>query len=1092
VALGLLMVAALAGNMMPLPLFFGVDFLFGSIAVLLVVSIFGTVPGVVVALVASSYTYLLWGHPWAAVIFTLEALVIGILLHRAKIHLIVSSALFWGLAGLPLAWVLYGGVMGLGTESTNLIFLKQSMNGIFNALLASIALLILGRVRPGAFGGSSSIPLYEALFIMATALIFLPSLAFTIAGSREVIQRIEEDVEDRLERNIANLRNQVRVWHGEHIDAVQHLARAAETEPTEVVAGGAAVLQMLLPEFQQILLLPAQGQFPDEAVEGFHRELEEIWRAEEREGPFTAFLSSRPGFQVIGAPFTDSTGRAGAAIGLLDLGRLNAVLQEGTFARSLFAIVMSEDDPLIVTSADDAHIHEILSRPREDPVSRHARSSFLFTPASRTLPEMIRWNRSYYAQETTLDIGNDWRLLVLIPVAPYQQMLHQRYAFNLALGLLLIYVTLFLVSFVSRFLSRPIVELAAVTSTLPDDLRGTSSFVWPRSNLREIDALIGNFDSMTLALQRNFADLERQRSELEHEMTERERVTAALRQREAELYSVLENAPDIIARFDREHRHIFINSGITRYTSLHPSQFLGKTSREVGMPGVLCDLWEQKLSRAWERKQQTDLEFSLPTAEGLASFQSRLVPEVNAAGDVISVLAITRDISELKDAQTLVTRQNQVLELLATGNSLQAVLETIIRVFEERNPRARCAVLLVNEESNHLQWIAAPSLPPAFTAAMGEIPVSPDAGSCGAAAFSGEEVITQDIQEDPRWAGSRQIAAQHGLRSCRSVPIRSANGQLLGTFCAYLPEPANSEMVSRRWMRGAARLAGIATDHARAEEALHRAEEDLRHYAEALEQRVEDRTAKLQESYQSLEGFCYTIAHDLRAPLRAIQGFSAALLEDDYQNKLGDEGQQFLRRIEKASLRMDLLIKDLLAYGRISHVDLPTETISLRRALSEVEHQLSSDLNQAGAHLEIVPGLASVTANSTILEQILLNLISNALKYVAPGITPSIRVWSEASGDRVRLFVRDNGIGIDLKHHERIFQVFERLETSSEYAGTGIGLAIARKGAERMAGRVGVDSEPGAGSTFWVDLPAGKDNGKRPTIPPPARLPETV
>jgi len=262
-------------------------------------------------------------------------------------------------------------------------------------------------------------------------------------------------------------------------------------------------------------------------------------------------------------------------------------------------------------------------------------------------------------------------------------------------------------------------------------------------------------------------------------------------------------------------------------------------------------------------------------------------------------------------------------------------------------------------------------------------------------------------------------------------------------------------------------------DQKRFERQLQEAQAQLRNYTAELEQRVVERTANLEESIQSLEGVCYHVAHDLRAPLRAMQGFTTLLLQN-YACNLDGQGEDFAQRIATASSRMDQLIGDLLDYGRLSHLRLESANVALECQLDAALAQLSSDLTATAAEVRVDRPLPSVWANASVLTQILVNLLSNALKFVKPGVTPRLHIWAERRELAVRLWIQDNGIGIAPEHQERIFHVFERLHASQDYPGTGIGLAIVMKGVQRMGGRAGVESKLGEGSRFWVELPVSQ------------------
>jgi len=227
----------------------------------------------------------------------------------------------------------------------------------------------------------------------------------------------------------------------------------------------------------------------------------------------------------------------------------------------------------------------------------------------------------------------------------------------------------------------------------------------------------------------------------------------------------------------------------------------------------------------------------------------------------------------------------------------------------------------------------------------------------------------------------------------------------------------------------------------------------------------------LTEVNKELDAFNYSIAHDLRAPLRSMQGFAQVLLED-YGSELGAKGAELASRIVYSSHRLDRLLGDLLAYSRLTNAELLRLPVSLDEALSEVLASVQKDIQDKAAVLDVQGPLGFVLGHAPTVNQILANLIGNALKFVSNGQPPRIRITSTRRDNLVRLSIQDDGIGIEADYHSKIFGLFERLHSNRQYSGTGIGLALVRKGVERMGGHVGVESEPGKGSIFWVDLPA--------------------
>lgn len=247
-------------------------------------------------------------------------------------------------------------------------------------------------------------------------------------------------------------------------------------------------------------------------------------------------------------------------------------------------------------------------------------------------------------------------------------------------------------------------------------------------------------------------------------------------------------------------------------------------------------------------------------------------------------------------------------------------------------------------------------------------------------------------------------------------------------------------------------------------------EAEVRRLNEGLERRVTERTEQLASAVREMSSFTHTIAHDLRAPLRAMSGFSQAMI-DDYGPQMDPKCLEFARRVAASAWRMDALIRDLLTYGGLIHVDLSCEAVDLDFLLRTVMDGMTAEILQRDAVVRLVRPLGWVHGNPAMLVQVMANLVSNGVKFVTPGTSPLVFVSSEKRERSIRLWVEDNGIGIAPEFQERIFGVFERLHREEEYPGTGIGLAIVRKAVERMGGRSGVESSLGRGSKFWIELP---------------------
>jgi PAS domain S-box-containing protein len=258
------------------------------------------------------------------------------------------------------------------------------------------------------------------------------------------------------------------------------------------------------------------------------------------------------------------------------------------------------------------------------------------------------------------------------------------------------------------------------------------------------------------------------------------------------------------------------------------------------------------------------------------------------------------------------------------------------------------------------------------------------------------------------------------------------------------------------------------------------AEAEINHLNHELSQQI----AALTAANRELEAFNYSIAHDLRTPLRSMSGFSRALLEDESAN-LSSLGVEYARRIAQSAKYMDSLLLDLLAYSRLARAELNPTLVSLDDPVRELLVLVDKEIQEREVKVEVSSPLGNVYAHLPTLKQVVSNLISNSLKFTAPERPAFIRIFTTRRDGFVRLFVEDNGIGIPQEHHEKIFGLFQRLHDTQIYPGTGIGLALVRKGAERMGGSAGVESEPGKGSRFWVDLPSnyiGAEHGTNNTV----------
>ncbi len=308
-----------------------------------------------------------------------------------------------------------------------------------------------------------------------------------------------------------------------------------------------------------------------------------------------------------------------------------------------------------------------------------------------------------------------------------------------------------------------------------------------------------------------------------------------------------------------------------------------------------------------------------------------------------------------------------------------------------------------------------------------------------------------------------------------SVPVRVGE-QVIGAICVINLERENAfSEADVRLLTTIAANVGIAIKNAQLYTAVQRelaerqrAEAQIRQMNEELEQRVADRTAALEAVNRELESFSYSVSHDLRAPLRAINGYARLILED-HAGALEADGRELLGRVVESGNRMDQLINQLLGFSRLGRKPLEKQVVILEEMIKHSIDALAPEIN--GREIEWTVGdLPPVEADPVLLQQVFANLIGNAVKYTSKREQAQIEIGSKLQGGELVFFVRDNGVGFDMRYAENLFGVFQRLHRQDEFDGIGIGLAMVKRIVERHGGRVWADSRPGEGATFFFTL----------------------
>ncbi|HEC83896.1 MAG: hybrid sensor histidine kinase/response regulator [Candidatus Parabeggiatoa sp. nov. 2] len=523
--LAILIAAGLVGNYYNVPLFFGVNFLFGSIAVLIVVHLYKTHWGTLAAAIVGSYTMILWGHPYAVIIFTLEAFFVGWWLRRQKqLNFVLLDSIYWVLIGMPLVWLFYSGVMGMGTIPVVLIMLKQAINGIFNALVAS--LLLAGTPLYKWIARSPvnvTLSLQQTLLNLLVAFVFFPTLTLMVLESRKTLSDIKTNIQSHLQTISSNREAELLWWHQQQVHALHELAKiAARTEmtPSTVLQQSTEMTQRLRPDLYHLYIVDTKGNIITNApIHGAHQpshfnnknyshqlcqskqhNMSEMW-IESDEGP---------SFHVeLCVPVYRDNRLLGHVSGHLSLDFIAELLKSSTQALDLQITLIDSQERVIMSTRPDLKTKQLFD-PRQSGEIRPVSGTTIYQwlPAEN-MPLMVRWRKSFYIKETQMaDKDMPWRLLVESPISSHISNLQTAYIKSLAIMLLITVLAIIVATLISRQATASLSNLARVTTNLPNKLLERETIAWPNSLITEINSLVDNFKLMAQTLEQKFKQVQ--------------------------------------------------------------------------------------------------------------------------------------------------------------------------------------------------------------------------------------------------------------------------------------------------------------------------------------------------------------------------------------------------------------------------------------------------------------------------------------------------------------------------------------------------------------------------------------------------------
>ncbi|MEQ8381007.1 MAG: response regulator [Coleofasciculus sp. A1-SPW-01] len=528
------------GNYFSLSLFFGVDFLFGSIAVLMVVYFYGIFWGTLAAFIASSYTYTLWGHPYAILIFTGEALFISLLLHRKTENMLLLSGIYWVLIGMPLVGLFYGGVLNVGATQTWLIVLKQSVNGIFNALVATLIITNLPlQTWLNIRHKSNRLSLQQTIFNLLVAFVLFPVLILTVFNGRQILNNIESDIRTELNATSASLVANLNFWYQQHLHAVEELAEIAAQspeQPSELLQQSTELIKRSFADFINAYVTDTNGTIiaaqprsnPDgESTIGLniakHSLLEQTAASLK---PILSDVHIDDAYPLphvgLSVPVMVNDRFRGIAYGSLDLSHIQEFLKLNIKERELQITLVDHQNNLIASTQSNVSIMEPFDPRQGGEIRAIDADIFQWLPQDPGTPIMVRWRNSFHVQEVSLDPDLPWTLILKIPTAPYIDNLEVLYLQNLATTLLIMILALLVAVLLSHRLVKPLFKLAQVTTNLPQKLLDNTVPVdWSQSRVREIHSLVSNFKLMASVLIQKFQEIKQAKETLEERVQER-------------------------------------------------------------------------------------------------------------------------------------------------------------------------------------------------------------------------------------------------------------------------------------------------------------------------------------------------------------------------------------------------------------------------------------------------------------------------------------------------------------------------------------------------------------------------------------------
>jgi len=666
-----LTVAGLAGNYLKCPIFLNINFLFGSIFAMLALQFLGYGRGLVAALVISSYTIVLWNHPYAAVIMTAEMAVVGWLVTRRKVGLVLADTLYWVCLGMPLVYLCYHVLMDAPASSVNITMVKQAINGIANALTAR--LLFTGHALRSR---AQTISFRETVYNLLALFVLYPALLLLAVSSRADLADTDHDIRSSLLSDSRRISGNLEHWLNARRVISVNLAELAALLPPQQMqarleqakATDLYALRIGLHDVNAVVV--AHAPLNDESGQStlgksfadrpFIPTLKRTLKPMLSELVMGKIDSNRPRALML-APVLVGGGYAGYVAEVLNLERVHTILEENADGRGMQYTLLDSNGKIILTNRKDQQVMTALARgPGElrrvdGGISQWLPSLPPGTPAGEL------WRKSLYLRKTTLGNFGEWDLVLEQPVAPFQQVLYDRYADRLGLLLAIFAVSLLVAEILSRRIGASIQQLGGLTSDLPARLARGQQVNWPESPVLELRDLVGNFKEMTSSLAARFVEVRELNETLEQRVAERTRELGSLNR---DFVNFLENTSDFIYFKDENSRFRFCSQTLASITG-HGRwrDLIGKHDSEVFPEETARIYGEEELPIFRDGTALLNKVDPYYDARGRRGWVStNKWPVFDGAGRVVGLFGISRDITEMMQMQQSLLLARQSLD----------------------------------------------------------------------------------------------------------------------------------------------------------------------------------------------------------------------------------------------------------------------------------------------------------------------------------------------------------------------------------------------------------------------------------------------